>query len=215
LIDFQLGFYFMYPRIQGRSDRLYYGYRSFSVGEYGISRLAVDMTHAHCILNITARWKDLSEHPKPGEQYTFVLRQTPSEYRFMPEFLVTGGLEPGTFDAVNEPYPLKDRRRINYVPDISRDDWVSHAVPGSMSGRELYGQFVTFRYRSDSHVLLSIWSSAGRVMKEIDLHRFFREMNLDLDHSLRQEYSLLIEIDGDTVLVGLVTIDDWDDGGVL
>jgi hypothetical protein len=203
------------PQVQGRSDRLYYGYRSFSVSEFGVSRTAVDMTHAHCILNITARWMDRSGHPRPGEQYTFMLRQAPSKYRFLPEFLVTGGWDPGEFDPEGEVFPARDRRNINYIPQVIREDRVCHTVPGSVNRKDLYGQTVTFRYRSDSHVLLSIWAQAGRVMKEIDLYRFFREYGISLDYSLCQEYSLIVEIDGDNVRLSLVTVDDWEDGGEL
>lgn len=208
--------------IQGLSDRLYYGYRSFEVAKYGVSRIAVDMTHAHCVLDVTVRWLDDSGHPLEDGNYTLTLRQVPSLYRFMPEFVVYNGLECAKFDPENEDFQLKDRRRINYIPTINRTEQVKHTILGAVVSGEgrniLYGQFITFRYRSDSHVLLSIWSDTQQVMKEIDLERFFRENGIDLDYSLWQEYGLEIEIDGDTVRVsiaGSMSVDDWEDGGEL
>ncbi|MDR0541808.1 MAG: FimB/Mfa2 family fimbrial subunit [Dysgonamonadaceae bacterium] len=207
--------------IQGRSDRLYYGYRSFTVGEYGVSRIAVDMTHAHCVLDITARWRDNSGRPvMNGDEYYLTLSQVPSHYSLLPEFLVQGGLDRAVFDEGSELYPHNDRRRINYIPSVSRTEQACHAVQGSVSpngrGNVLRAQFVTFRYRNDSHALLCIYSANdGQVMKEIDLNRFFTEMGISLDYSLCQEYSLLVEIDGDRVTVSLIQVDDWEDGGTL
>jgi hypothetical protein len=203
------------PHTQGRSDRLYYGYRSFSVGAYGVSRISIDMTHGHCVLGLTVTWKDNSGHPKQNEEYTFILEQVPSEYHFVPEFLVNNGIESGEYEAEKELYPLRDHRRVNYIPLIDRSDPVSHTAIGTINGKTLYGQFVTFRYRNDGKILLSIWSRAEQVMKKIDLNLFFRDMGIDLNHSLFQEYNLQIEIDGDTVRIGLVRVDDWEDGGEL
>ncbi|MDR2475794.1 MAG: FimB/Mfa2 family fimbrial subunit, partial [Bacteroidales bacterium] len=149
--------------VHGRSDRLYYGYRTFMVNEYGISRIAMDMTHAHCVLGVTVRWIDASGHPMAGETYNLTLRQVPSLSRFMPEFLVTNALDAGTFEAETETFPSNDHRRINYIPGLSRVLQVCHTVDGSVNGNVLYGEFISFRYRSDSHVLLSIYSSTERV----------------------------------------------------
>jgi hypothetical protein len=203
--------------IQGASDRLYYGYRDFEIGPFGVTRIPVDMTHAHCILNLTVRWLNSTVHPSPAEDYIMVLRQVPALYHFTPENVVVDGLDCYAFHPENAPYSfLGDRARINYIPIINPDDEVCHAIKGTVSDKTLFGQFVTFRYRSDSHVLFSIYTSSEMVMKEIDLHRFFQELGIDLDFSLCQEYNLLIEIAGDnTVNVGLVTIDDWEDGGMI
>jgi hypothetical protein len=52
-------------------------------------------------------------------------------------------------------------------------------------------------------------------MKEICLQDFFKEMHIDLDTDLRQEYNLMFEIDGDKVTISFIETDDWDDGGIL
>jgi hypothetical protein len=200
---------------EGHSDRLYYGFRCFEVGRYGISRIAVDMTHAHCLLGITARWIDRTGHPAAGRQYTLNLRQAPTLYRFTPEFLVYNEADEAVFAPEKESYPLRDSRRINYLPTIDSVAYADLSVRGTTSGKTLHGEFVTLRYRSDSHVLLSIVSAGEQVMKEIDLYRFFREMGIRLDYSLCQEYQLSLTIDGDRVSVGMVRVSDWDEGGVL
>jgi hypothetical protein len=202
--------------IQGSCDRLYYGYRSFEVADFGVTRIPIDMTHAHCILNLTVRWLNSTVHPSPSEDYVMVLRQVPALYHFMPENVVVDGLDCYAFHPENAPYSfIGDWARINYIPEVNPDDEVCHAIKGTVSDKTLFGQFVTFRYRTDSHVLLSIYTSSEMVMKEIDLHRFFQELGINLDFSLCQEYNLLIEISNDNVQVGLVTIDDWEDGGML
>ncbi|MDR2626435.1 MAG: FimB/Mfa2 family fimbrial subunit [Dysgonamonadaceae bacterium] len=200
---------------EGNSGRLYYGFRSFEVGRYGTSRIAVDMTHAHCVLGITARWVDDTGHPAAGKQYTLNLRQAPALYRFTPEFLVYNESDEAVFAPEKESYPLRDSRRINYIPAIDSVAYADLSVRGTTSGKTLHGEFITLRYRSDSHVLLSIRSAGEQVMKEIDLYRFFREMGIHLDYSLRQEDQLSITINGDRVSVGMVSVNDWDEGGVL
>jgi hypothetical protein len=201
--------------VQGASAPLYYGYRSFEVGEFGISHLSMDMTNGHCLMGITAKWIDNSGHPLAGEQYTFVLKHAHAKYHFKPEYLVNNGIDPDTFIVDKELFPINDNRRINYIPNIDKRDLADHVKIGSVNGNTLSGQFTTFRYRTDSHVLLSIWSSTGKVMKEIDLYRFFQETGIDLDHALWQEYNLQIEINGDEVRVGMVQIMDWEYGGDL
>jgi hypothetical protein len=203
------------PNIQGRSNRLYYGYRNFEVGEFGVTRVAVDMTHTHCVLGLSVIWADASGHLRQGEVYTFVLQQTHTEYHFMPEFLVSNGLEAGTFNSAAELFPQKDRRRINYIPEVNQGNFGYYTAAGAVTGRMLYGQFITFRYRNDSQIWLSIWSTSERVMKPIDLVRFFHDIGIDLDHALWQEYDLQIEINGDEVRIGLVRVDDWEDRGEL
>jgi hypothetical protein len=200
---------------EGRSDRLYYGFRSFEVGRYGISRIAVDMTHAHCVLGITARWIDDTGHPAAGKQYTLNLRQAPSLYRYSPEFLVYNESDEAVFAPEKESYPLRDSRRFNYLPTVDSVVCADLSVRGTTSSGALHGEFITLRYRSDSHVLLSIRSAGEQVMKEIDLYRYFREMGIRLDYSLCQEYQLLLTIDGDRVSVGMVNVSDWDEGGML
>jgi hypothetical protein len=205
--------------VQGHSDHLYYSYRSFTVRDFGITRIPMDMTSAHCLLNISVVWNDASGHPHIGDDYYFVLRQTPSLYHFTPEALVRNRMHPNDYDGQDD-YLHNDNTHINYIPRESRTDEVVHVSHGTIAseGRRnvLYTQFVTFRYRNDAHVSLSIILADGQpVTKEIDLCRFFNDIGINLNYALLQEYNIRIEINGDRVLVSLVSIDDWDDGGTL
>jgi hypothetical protein len=196
-------------------DRLYFGYRNFTIAEYGVSRVAVDMTHAHCVLNVDVRWIDRSGHPYSGDNYNFTLRDVPSFCLFEPEFVVRNGLEGSLFLPEEQEWLSVDRRRINYIPTVGQDRLVDHAHRGNISNGVLHTELITFRYRSDSHVLLSVFRNSSRVMPEIDLYRFFRENGIDLNYSLCQEYHLSIEVNGKQVKVSLVNVDDWEDGGTI
>jgi hypothetical protein len=205
--------------VQGYSDRLYYSYRTFTVRDFGITRISMDLTNAHCLLNISAVWNDASGHPRIGDDYFFVLKQTPSLYHFTPEALVRNRTHPNEYDGQDD-YLHNDNTHINYIPRESRSENVVHVSHGTIAseGRRnvLYTQFITFRYRNDAHVSLSIILADGQpVTKEIDLCRFFNDIGINLNYALLQEYNIRLEITGDRVLVSLVTIDDWDDGGML
>jgi hypothetical protein len=180
--------------------------------------MMTNVTHAHCVLDIMVRWYDGSNNPSSGKEYLMTLKQTPASYGFMPEFVVKNGLEKYQYDAGTEYYSSDNQKGINYIPTVSKDKQSIHVIHGSVNstktGNALYGQFITFRYRSDSEVLFCVYSPDGdRLMKEIDLSVFFKSMGIDLDYSLCQEYSLLIDVKGDNVQVSFIEIGDWKDGG--
>jgi hypothetical protein len=135
----------------------------------------------------------------------------------MPEFLVNNGYENKIYSSEEEAYSVPDAKRVNYIPSVVTADEVCYAIRGSISnsgtGDLLYGEFVTFRFRGDSEILFCIYLEEERVMKEIDLNRFFHETGIDLHYELWQEYSIFIEIDGDKVKVSFVEVEGWEDGG--
>ncbi|GAB6010383.1 FimB/Mfa2 family fimbrial subunit [Dysgonomonas reticulitermitis] len=202
--------------MQNNSERLYYGYRTFSVAKYGVSRVYVDMSHSHCVLNITVRWKKAAEVPANTRDFYMLLKDVPSMYDFMPEFMFRAEGEASLHRPGEDLFPAVSSEQINYIPLVhSPDGLLTHRAGAVMGDRALQGQFVTYRYRNGSHPLLSIHTPASQVMKEIDLHAFFKALNIELDTNRRQEFDLLLLIDGGEVIVSLVTIDDWIDGGYL
>lgn len=206
--------------VQDRSDRLYYGYRKFEVTSADNGRrVSMDMTHAHCVLDVRVKWLDNTGHPVGNGNYFMTLKHAPSCYRFSPEFLVYNGSETGIYSSEDEAYSVPDAKRVNYIPSVVSSEQVCYAIRGSVvpdrQRNLLYGQFVTFRFRGDSEILFCVYSGSERVMKEIDLNRFFHEMGIDLHYELWQEYNIQIEINGDEVRVSFVEVDDWTDGGPL
>lgn len=201
---------------QSNSEKLYYAYRTFSVEKYGVSKVEVDMSHSHCVLDITVRWKKAEETPASGNYY-MLLKQLPTQYAFMPEYKFKD-----KHVAIHKPeedeFPKDTDETLYFITTVYgsqqlktyRQDVVMNG------GRLLNTQFVSYRYRSNSHELLSIYAADGtQVMKEIDLYRFFRDMDIELDTNLRQEFQINIEIDGNTVIVSLVEVGDWDEGGTI
>jgi hypothetical protein len=201
-------------QMSNNSERLYYSYRTFSVNPIGISRIEVDMTHAHCVLDITVEWKRTNEQPPNTNDFLMILKNIPSQYEFMPEFLVRRQWWGEDYTPEGDLYPSMDvGNRINYIPEIEQNKYVSHMTNGRMSNGKLYGRFITYRYRNSSHEVLSIYAGEKQIMKEIDLYEFFHTVGINLDLSLCQEYSLLLVIDGDKVTVSMINIEDWEDGG--
>jgi hypothetical protein len=168
------------------------------------------------VLDIRVRFNDGSGNPADGKNYFMTLKQTPASYGFMPEFVVKNGLEKYQYDAGIEYYSSDNQKGVNYIPTVSKDKQAVHVISGRVNndknGKSVFGQFITYRYRSDSEILFGIYSEDKPVMKEIDLGIFFREMGIDLDYSLCQEYSLLVEVNNNNVYVTLVEIDDWEKG---
>ncbi|PXV60100.1 fimbrillin-A associated anchor protein Mfa1/Mfa2 [Dysgonomonas alginatilytica] len=203
--------------MQSDSERLYYGYRTFTIEKYGVSKINVDMTHAHCVLDITVRWAKMAEAPTATAGYYMQLKEIACDYSFMPGFVFQGG-DANLHSPAYDTYPAGSSESICYMSRIySADNLISHYTLGDMNTetRSLQSRFITYRYSDSSHQLLSIYLGGTRIMKEIDLAVFFNAMSIVLDTNRRQEFDLLLIIDGDNVTVSLVKIDDWDEGGYL
>lgn len=200
---------------QQDSERLYYAYRTFSVQKYGVSKVNVDISHSHCVLDITVRWKNSNEIPTYGNYY-MLLKQLPAQYGFMPEYRFKDRLC-NLHNPTEDEYPKDTKEALHYITRVYGDRQLQvHRKDVALNGRQFNTQFVTYRYRNDSHELLSIYAADGtQIMKEIDLHTFFREMNIELDTNLRQEFEINIEIDRNKVIVGLVEVGDWEEGGTI
>lgn len=205
------------PAEQDNSERLFYGYRSFSVEKDGVSNVSVDMSHSHCALDITVRWKKRPE--LDTDMMRFRLRQIPSGYGFLPGFVCRSGVMSDYPGQEKETYPTDDSQVQQYIPVVhsSGEALANHRLDVRIPtvGTRVNGQFITYRYRDDSHPLLSLYAGETLVMREIDLYRFFREMNIEFDRNMRQEFRILVEIDGDKITVGLVEAGDWEEGGPL
>jgi hypothetical protein len=200
--------------VQGESERLFYGYREFIVGEEEESRVYVDMTHAHCVLTFAIWWKDAAMTPPETGDYHLMLRDVPSRYGFFPGYRVRDRIA-SLYTLGMEGYPAGDGMVINYIPVVhDTERLVTHRAAASMNNKTLRGEIVSYRLSSDSHPVLSIRNGGDLVEREIDLHEFFTRLGIRLDEALRQEYQIGIEIESDRVVTFLMTasVESWYDG---
>lgn len=216
----------------GPCEELYYGYRSFSVGEIGQSVVRVDMINAHFQLRFRVTWKNRVHMPDVGNYYA-VMGDTPSQYELMPQYVYL----PREFEALphdpetQDPYLTRDNRVIHYIPRTAIPDTniLRHRDSTYLNADfEVWGTIVGYRIKSETNAVLNLYYTGdGDVLTDedpmvfphgIDLQQYFDWFQYDLDHELKQEYAIDIVIDGDAIqlapLEGM-SIADWSDGGFL
>lgn len=205
---------YLNQKILGHSERLYYTYRTFRVNSRGISYIHTDMVQAYCLLNMTIHWR--SNPPNNTKPLYLLYNDITSAYSFMPDWVY----EKDRWD-VHIPwmdnYPTRNDNKVHYFPGTKpTSDRVTHRQDVKINvDKKVKATFVTYRYTNSSSLLLSLYWGDELIMKEIALDRFFREMSIDLEKTLHQEYNLDIEIDGEKVNVSFVSISDWEEGGPL
>lgn len=55
----------------------------------------------------------------------------------------------------------------------------------------------------------------ARVVKELDLQRFFDSLPMSLDENVEQEFDLIITVWEDKITVALASSVDWVEGGAI
>jgi hypothetical protein len=200
------------------SERLYYGYRTFSVIAQGVSRITVDMTHAHCELHVTVIWEDADERPARSSTFGMTVWQVPSSCGSIPVYTDRNGPVQPYVPAI-EDYPVCDNRILHHIPDVhSVERLVTHYTSMYMDVAGLLeGQITSYRFGSDSHPLLGIYVDGHLLAgKTIDLNVFFNAMQTEPGLSLRQEYNILLLInDGKITASLMLDSSGWEDGGQL
>lgn len=202
------------PLRQQNGEPLYYGYASFTIQPWGVTRQRIDMVHAHLKLDVTVKWKGKAP-TDTGDMY-MSLSGVPSAYHFLPEFEVKGSPY-STYSTAAD--GTTTRSGIWYYIPERADGYplVSHEVGVKMDiTRTVNATFVTYRIGSDDHPVLRLYGGGKQLIREIDLYKYFRTMQIDLDENLRQEFSLVIEVDeSGGILVSSATVSDWIDGGSI
>ncbi len=196
-------------------DRLYYGYRTFSVAPAGTSLVRVDAVHSHLVLKYRVHWKN---NPPARGLYTAYLDGIPSQYGLMPEYVYDGAACCLHDPQQHDPYTQVCTSVRHHILRVGRmHNILCHHIQSPMNGSfEVHGEFVAYRLRNTTAARISLYNSNGtRVMKEIDLSKYFREKGIGLDENLRQEFALDFLIDGDQVIVSEINLEDWDEGGVI
>ena len=204
--------------------RLYHGYRTFTVAKWGVSRVRVDMVHSHLDLRFTIRWKN-NQIPAHADDFYVLLKDVPSQYHLMPEFLY-----PVPREAAKRHDPVADdkhesvsERVIHHIPQVHYDrNPVTYRKDVGLYGNALSAQLIGYRIRNvgedRTETKISLYGNGGtQLMKDIHLNDFLNRSNINLDHTLKQQYHIMFEIDAETgeVTVWFADIADWDEGGNL
>ena len=212
---------------KGPCEPLYYGYRTFTVKEQGISRIRVDMIHAHLKLRFRVTWKNTAA-PARDEGYYSTLESIPSEYALMPQYYYpAGSFACQGHDPSQDTYPSSSNDVIHHIPYTCRMDGAGQPInllkyrcdTKVNADWEMWGDFTAYRIKTETGLRLRILGADGQSIlpkgNDIDLQAYFAWYSYELDHTLRQEYELDIVVDGETIYVNPLRIGDWDEGGKL
>lgn len=208
----------------GPCERLYYGYRTFTVKPTEVSYIRVDMINAYMRLYFRVTWK---KNKPPRGDYYVVLDAIPSEYGLMPELYYPIG----SFDCTEHDPEASDRYEwntnaiIHHIPYTcyvrntpSFRNVLSYRIDTRVNvDNEMWGEFMTYRIRNRTNPMLSIYNADGEeITRKVDLGGYFRWHEIDLDSELRQDYEISIEVDGNNITINsLMKLSDWDEGGFL
>ena len=202
------------PLRQGIGEPLYYGYASFTIQPQGVSRQRIDMVHAHLKLEVAVKWK--GKAPTDTGDLYMSLSGIPSVYKFRPAYELKGS--PYSTYSTEADGSFTRSGIWYYIPERPDDcPLVTHEVPVKMDiTRMVNATFITYRLGSDDHPVLRLYGDGKPLIREIDLYKYFRTMQIDLDENLRQEFSLVVEVDaGGGILVSSAVVSDWVDGGSI
>lgn len=207
--------------------RIFHGYRTFSVEAGHTSLIRVDMVHSHLDLRFTIRWKG-NKTPVDTNDFYVILKDLPSEYNLMPEYIYPTTTACKEFDCdIHDEYNRMCHNVRHHITQVRKNDNVtSYREDVVMRGNEIMGQTISYRIRNmgDDRVrtTISLYSAGTtlntkpvQLMKEIHLNNFLNRNYIDLDQTLKQQYHIVFEINPDTgeVHVRFAEIADWDEGG--
>lgn len=185
---------------QGNADKLYYGRCDIQVKPQGISRARVDLTHSHCRLGITVKWRRGA--PLDTQNFHMELRDVAGTYRFTAKQEIPNPYRPAGYAPGFYAIPEQGGARVTH--------WLNTEMSIT---RAVKGEFVTLRLTSNDHPTFCLYAADKALIKEIDLHKYFTTMQINLDRNLRQEFDLLMEVQPDgTVIVSPARISDWQQG---
>jgi len=211
----------VYAGYQNNGDRLFHAYRTFTVNPVGISRVRVDMVHSHLSLRFRVKWGPGATKPPVGQEYQVRIETTPSQYRFMPEYVRSGVdvvyHDTDTHDEYNAICPAWRP----HIPTVYGDrNILKHRVNTNVdTEREAYGEFITFRLLNNSGAMLSLHNADSGMTQVADtknLGDYFRDEGIELSRNLRQEFSIEILINADnTITLRWLDIAEWDEGGLV
>ena len=186
------------------TEPLYYATDILEVPPSGILRKRINTTHAHALLKVTAKWS--RNAPANTANFSFTLRGTPAAACF------------DVADRVNTTigYSIAPTGTIYCIPRMDETNLCAHRTTATMRpNRTLTADLQTYRYTDNTQLLFRIWAGNEPLIREVNLTEFFRQMSISFSRNIRQEFSLLITIDGDDISVSFTGVSDWEDGGTI
>lgn len=185
------------------TEPLYYATDILEVPRSGIVRKRVNTTHAHALLRVTAKW--LRDIPANTKDFAFTLRGIPAAAGFDVAERVNTSIDNRTGE-----------QWIYAIPRMDETTLCDHRADASMRpNRTVTGDLITYRYTDNTRLLFRIWAGDHPLIREVNLTEFFRAMSVPFTRNIRQEFSIVITIDGDNISVSFAGVSDWEDGGTI
>lgn len=188
----------------GDSDKLYFGQLELTVKGGVTDRIhKVNMSNAHIWLSAVVRWKDPLKAPSRAEDNLHVrLEYVPVEHSFEHD------------TKHDNQYDIQF-----HVPKIT-DDIASHIsqLLSNTYGSDNEFQFDTYglRWETGKAPVLRFYDGEKLLVdKDLDLNRYFLDQKIDLTNSRVQFYQIQMTIDGNTVIMSPIGIENWEDGGEI
>lgn len=211
----------------GNGERLYYGYRTFTIEPTGISRVHVDLVHSHLVLNYRVIWK--KKAPVDTGALNIRISTVPAEYGMVPEYVYPEIGRCEVYDPLKHDAYNKICQSVrHYIPTIYNNplgNIVTQRQDVSLTGTTLIGQAIGYRLRTPPgdtrredfvQTTFEIYDGDRRIANPVPLNDFLTAMGEKLDQTLKQEYSLVFEVDEDgRVTASFANVADWDEGGFL
>lgn len=196
----------------GNGDRLFYATTQVTVQAGKLPRQTVRVSHAHHWMHLIIRWKQQSL-PSIREGLNVRLEGAPGNYGFTSSSYSApiGGINQPSHKGGNK---VGEEATWNF-PVASDAVVVSHSVSGSIKpGGEASIDMICHRYTQEQIPTLCIYDGDRPLIPAIDLRRFFREMDMNMDRNICQEFDFLMVIDekGATLSSGIM---NWEDGGTI
>lgn len=204
----------------GESERLYHGYKTFTVMPEGISRVRVDMVNAHMKLKFRVTWKN-GATPPSGTGYYALLESVPSKYNLMPELIYpVNSFECQKHDPdLHDLYPSSCNSVIHHIPHVchEQENVLRYRNEARINvDKEMWGEFISYRIKTMTRPKLRIFDAKGvQIVRDVDLQKYFDWLGYDVDSQLKQDYEIDIVIDGDKIIMMPLDVADWEEGGVL
>jgi len=200
------------------SERLYYGYHKFKVDNTKPICHTVDMLNAHIQLHVTVVWRNVARDvtAKGATLQNVRMRLSDIPTGYLQSNVAQNGKDIVLGFTANRQL-FGPREVIEYVPAKDETFGAVSTTMSQVENAKVWGSLISYRLCDSTHPILSLWAADNitRLMKDIDLHRFFVANDWERTFNLRQYYQIQIIIDGDKVEVLALDNIGWIDGGVI